>query len=251
MKKSKIILPIIALLSLSACSPLFLFGGASGAGVILSKQKTIGSSVDDVNIWSKIKADFLKNHKEIPGILTNVSVEVSEGRVLLTGTLESADDRLKVLRIVWDEAGVREVINEIKLSEGKASVKQYATDTWITTQVKSKMLADKLVKSINYNVETINGTIYILGIARTDEELQAVIVLAEAIKDVNKVVAYVRASDKKNEAVIDGDSKEENSSSASAKSSSKPQEHNNNKEKVEYIDEEKDEEIINIDHDTE
>ena len=87
---------------------------------------------------------ILKDHKEISGVLTNVSVEVSEGRVLLTENVESSDDRLKVLRIAWQQNGVREVINEIKLTRKNPGLKQYATDLWITTQVKTKLLANNL-----------------------------------------------------------------------------------------------------------
>ncbi len=245
MRKCNLVLSIAALLSLSACTPLVLFGGSAGAGATLSKQKTVGSSVDDVNIWSKIKADFLKNHKEIPGILTNVSVEVSEGRVLLTGTVDSADNRLKILKIVWDQAGVHEVINEIKLSEdSSSSVKQYTNDTWITTQVKSKMLASKLVRSINYNIETIDGIVYILGIARNDEELHEVVDLAETVKGVNKVVAYIRVSDRKNESIAEGEEP-----SSNLKEKEKTHEHKNT-DKVEYIDSEANEEIIELGDDS-
>lgn len=250
MKKFNLILSITALLSLSACAPLFIFGGATGAGTTLSKDKTVGSSIDDVNIWSKIKADFLKYHKEIPGILTNVSIEVSEGRVLLTGTVDSADDRLKVLRIAWDQAGVREVINELKIANDQASVKQYANDVWITTQVKSKMLTNKAIKSINYNVETIGGTVYILGIARSDEELQTVITSAEAIKGVHKVIGYIRVADRKDEV---NDRQEDSLTSKNIATKPKAAEHNslNNDDKVEYINPEESEEIIAIGQDSE
>lgn len=197
MKKFYLLLLSILVLN-SGCAPVVLFGGAAGSGVVLSKEKTVGSSVDDVNIWSKIKADFLKNQKEIPGILTDISVEVSEGRVLLTGTLDSPEDRLKVLRIVWDQKGVKEVINEIKLSDGgKLGLRQYADDAWITTQVKTKMLGDKEIHTLNYSVETVEKVVYILGVAKNEEELRHVIDAADSVKGVEKVNAFVRVADKK------------------------------------------------------
>lgn len=188
-------MPFVLLLvffALAGCGPELMFGSVAGAGATLSKEKTVGESVDDYTIFTKIKASFLKHHKEVPGILTDVSIEVSEGRVLLTGKTNSADDRLKILKIVWDQNGVREVINEIKLDGDEVSNSTYMKDAWITTQVKSKFLANKLIRSINYNVETLNNNVYILGIARTDEELSQVLTEAESVKNVNRVVNYVK-----------------------------------------------------------
>ena len=187
-----ILLSILTLM-LSACAaPVMMFGGVAGTGVTLSKQKTVGSSVDDTNIWTKIKAAFLQHHKEVEGILTNISVEVSEGRVLLTGHVNSVDDRLKILQLVWDQAGVKEVINEIKTEEYHTTFSSYSTDVWITTQVKSKFLAHKEIRSLNYNVETIDTIVYILGIAGSETELSQVLSEAESVKKVTKVVNLVR-----------------------------------------------------------
>ena len=161
---------------------------------MFSKEKTVGSSVDDYNIWTKIKASFLEHHEEVPGIMTSVSVEVSEGRVLLTGSVKSTKDRLTVLRLVWQQHGVREVINEIKLSDElqKQGIKQYTADTWITTQVKSKMLLNKEVRSINFNIETIDSVVYILGIARSEDELIQIRNIVTKVKNVKKFVSYIR-----------------------------------------------------------
>ena len=260
----KLFLSIAILFILSGCSvPALMFTGASGTGAVLSQQKTVGDTVDDFNIWTKIKASFLSNHKEIPGVLSNVSVEVSEGRVLFTGGVHSADDRLKVLRIGWDQSGVREVINEIKIIDEstKTNFKQYTTDIWITTQVKSKLLGNKEVHSINYNVETINGEVYILGIAKTQQELDVVVELAENIKKVHKVIAYVRVVAKKDEAIenesdaVPENAIEENGNENKDKKElsidSNPEVKKTKIEKVEYIDPIEDEEIIEIGQDTE
>lgn len=199
MLRMKLTFAFVLLYLLTGCTPTLLFTGVSGTGATLSKEKTVGSSVDDYNIWTKIKAAFLEHHKEVENILTNISVEVSEGRVLLTGFVNTADERLIVLKLVWQQNGVREVINEIKLKgeHGGNSIKQYGNDSWITAQVKSKMLLNEHVKSINYNIETINGTVYILGIARTNEEFNAIKDIAENVKGVEKFVSYIRLKDDK------------------------------------------------------
>ncbi len=191
----KILISLLALLMLSSCAaPILLFGGAAGAGTTLAKEKTVGSSLDDTNIWTKIKAAFMAHRQELPDALGDVSVEVSEGRVLLTGAVASAEERLQILKLVWEQAGVREVINELKIREGEKElgISEYTSDTWITTQVKSKMLMDKNIHSINYNVETIDGVVYVLGVAATQEELEQVRTTVESIKNVAKCITYVR-----------------------------------------------------------
>lgn len=232
---------IACLFGISACSaPALMFTGVGGTGAALTKQKSVGSTVDDATIWTKIKAEFLKHHKEIPGIMTNISIEVSEGRVLLTGKVGTPEERIQVLRMVWDQKGVTEVINEIKIpeQEEKTSFKQYINDSWITGHVRSKLIGNHDVHSMNYNIETLNGTVYILGIASTDHELQQVISTAESVPKVEKVIAYVRVADKKIEAIKDSKQPVED---LNQKSNEKPI-----TKRVEYVEPTEDEEIIEI-----
>lgn len=191
----------------SACAPLVILGGTASAGATLSKNKTVGSSLDDTNIWTKIKASFLSHNKEIPGIMTDVSVEVSEGRVLLTGFVSSAEDKLKILQIVWEQRGVREVINELKVKGVDEDNGSYITDTLITTKVKSKFLMNKEIRSVNYNVETINSVVYILGIAGSEQELYQVIHEAESVPNIQKVITYIKIN-KPNEVKENGEAYE-------------------------------------------
>lgn len=193
MNRIKILITILSLFLVSACAaPLMIFSGSAGAGATLSKDQTVGSSIDDKTIWMKIKSSFLKNNKEVEGILSDVSIEVSEGRVLLTGFVATADDRLKALKLVWEQSGVREVINEIKLRDNKSKSGSYTSDLWITTRVKSKMLLAKGIHSINYSVETINGTVYVLGVTSDVEEVEIIRSIVNKIKNVNKVITYIR-----------------------------------------------------------
>jgi len=166
------------------------------AGATVSKEKSVGTTIDDNTLWARIKGAFLENHKNVDGIMSKISVEVSEGRVLLTGTLDSSDDRLKVLAIVWKQSGVREVLNEIKLKEDGESG-SYKTDLWITAQVKTRLLKTKKIHSLNYNIETVNAIVYILGVSPSEEEASLVVSEAESVDKVAKVVSYINIKNKK------------------------------------------------------
>jgi osmotically-inducible protein OsmY len=113
--------------------------------------------------------------------------------VLLTGQLPSEEMRLEAVRLAWQADGVEEVINEIQI--GDSSVGDLATDTWISTQLKTDLLLDSEVYSINYSIETSNGVVYILGVARSQAELDRVIDYARNLANVRRVVSYVRVMD--------------------------------------------------------
>ena len=55
-----------------------------------------------------------------------------------------------------------------------------------------KLLLDREIKALNYNVETVNGVIYMIGIAQDEIELDRVTNHARTIKNVVKVVSHVR-----------------------------------------------------------
>ncbi|PPR61194.1 MAG: hypothetical protein CFH08_02247, partial [Alphaproteobacteria bacterium MarineAlpha3_Bin7] len=79
------------------------------------------------------------------------------------------------------------VINEIKL-EKAGTIADFAHDTWITTKLKSRITFDKNILAINYLVETVNRTVYLLGVAQDAEELKRVVGHASAIDRVREVV---------------------------------------------------------------
>ena len=127
-------------------------------------------------------------------LFRKVGVTVEEGRVLLTGQVESLDHRLRAVRQAWQADGVREVINEIEVND-ESTVEDFARDIWISTQLKSKLLLDKAVRSIDYSVETVNYQVYLMGIAQSQAELNRVIGHAKNIDYVRRVVSYVRLKD--------------------------------------------------------
>ena len=111
--------------------------------------------------------------------------------LLLPGT--TADTKLtdQAVALSWKAAGVTEVINEVQLNKA-GSATSYAKDTWITTQLTVKLALDKNVLSINYAIETVNGVVYLIGIAQDKRELDRVIAHAGNIEFVRNVVNHVR-----------------------------------------------------------
>ena len=193
MRLFKLFLAIALSIQLSSCAPVFMAGGGALVGGTALQERTVGTQINDKAIWGRIVAALAEKDKGY----SDLSIEVNEGRVLLIGQLPTPEDRLEVLKIVWKQQGVSEVINEIQVSDDEHSFKGFATDSWITTQVKSKLLFAQDVRSVNYNVETINRVVDLIGIAQNQEELDDVTSIASKVKYVEKVVSYVRLKDSK------------------------------------------------------
>ena len=124
----------------------------------------------------------------------NVEIEVVEGRVLLTGSVKKDKQSLDDIKLSWKVLGVREVLNEIDVTD-KGGIKQYLIDVKIKTQIRYKVIADKKISSINYNFEVVNGNLYIIGIAVNKKELKKVVEHANNISGVLKVVSHVIMKD--------------------------------------------------------
>lgn len=172
---------------LSGCVPVVV-GAATTTGVAVVQERSVGSALDDTAIDANINALMLD---ESGRLFRKVGVEVLEGRVLLTGSVQNPDDRIKATMVAWRAPGVKEVINELQVSDKKGIV-NYTKDAWITTQLRTKILTDSKILDINYSVETVNGVIYLLGIAQSQAELDKVTGYARNISGVERVVSYVR-----------------------------------------------------------
>lgn len=174
---------------LAGCSP---WGMAIGAGATVantaSEERGIGQAVDDNRIMLAIDAKLAETD---PGMLAKVDVEVHERRVLLAGKVETAALRVEAVRLAWQVDGVAEVINEIKVAEPQ-DVGEFMHDVWLAQELDAKLLVDSHVRSVNYNVDCVDGTIYLMGVAQNKAELQRVIDHARDIPYVHQVVSYVR-----------------------------------------------------------
>ena len=155
------------------------------------KEKGIKEAISDGIIDAAINKEFI-NHNV--NMFINVEIEVVEGRVLLTGSVKIPKHRLDAVKLSWKVLGVREVINEIDVTE-KGGIVNYLTDVKIKTQIRYKVIADKSISSINYNFECVNGALYLIGIAKNKKELKKIMKHANNIKGVTKVISHVIMKD--------------------------------------------------------
>lgn len=173
--------------SLQGCASAVIGAGAT-VGTAAMEERGLSGVADDRA--SRLRINALLSDKD-ERLWRKVGMQVYMGRVLLTGTVETEAMRADAVRLAWSAKGVKEVINELQLADsGGAS--GFARDTWISTQLKFALLFDKQVSSINYSIETVLGTVYLIGLAQDRVELNRVMNHARGLSYVKKVVNYVQ-----------------------------------------------------------
>ena len=173
---------------LAGCSP---WGMAIGAGATVAstslEERGLGGAVDDNRIMLAIDSKLVGTD---PGMLTKVDVEVHEGRVLLAGRVAKPAQRVEAVRLAWQVDGVREVINEIQVAEPE-DVGDYMHDIWQAQRLHTVLLVDSKVRAVNYNVDCVGGTIYLMGVAQDQGELDRAVAHARRVDGVKRVENYV------------------------------------------------------------
>lgn len=155
------------------------------------EERPVSAALDDLNTKTELNARLLG---ESASLFANVSTTVIEGRVHLSGTVPTNEQRLKATRLAWATPNVKEVVNNIEVTSS-TDVFDSARDTWISTRVRGSILADRSIRDVNYTIDTQNKVVYILGIAQDQRELDRVLDHARSVPDVRRVVNYALLKD--------------------------------------------------------
>ena len=162
--------------------------GVLGTGVSVAMDpRTIGTQIDDSIMQKNLRAKLIMMDKVY---LLNVKTKVLDGRIFITGKVDTVEEKLKITKLGWEIKGARSVKNDLKIKE-KFNFKQTAKDVLITSQLRTAMIANKKIKSANYDIDTYKKIIYIYGISQNEEERSEVINEAKQVLDVKDVVTSI------------------------------------------------------------
>jgi len=153
-------------------------------GRAISADRSLFNVLDDKSIKNTINNALLDE-----ALLLNINTDVYQGRVMLTGSAKDEATRQKAEGLVRKVDGVRELYNEIQVTD-KSWVKSLPKDTWIENTLAARMVAASGVSSVNYQLRAANGAVYVLGIAKSRAELDQVIALARK-SGANRIVSHV------------------------------------------------------------
>jgi osmotically-inducible protein OsmY len=174
--------------SLSSCVPIILGGAAATGGYVAGQERGVGTIASDTDIRAGINNAWYSYNSDMAGQL---SLSVYDGRVLITGIVSNPDFKIQAVRLAQQVKGVREVNDEIIVSD-RSTIGNSARDELIKTRLRSAILFDGDIRSVNYTIDVVNGIVFLSGSARTQAELDKVIDYARNIANVKKVVNYAR-----------------------------------------------------------
>ncbi len=162
--------------------------GVLGTGVSIAfDPRTIGTQIDDSIMQKNLTSKLISMNKSY---FLSVKPKVLDGRIFITGKIDSIEEKLQITKLAWEIKGARSVNNDLRIKE-KFNFKQSAKDLLITSQVRAAMISNKKIISANYNIDTFKKKIYIYGISKNDEERSEVIKEAKEIIDVKDVITSI------------------------------------------------------------
>ena len=185
--KIKFISILSLFLLLTACvgvSSKGIFG--TGVSVALD-PRSVGTQIDDSIMQKNLSARIILMDKKN---LLSVKSKVLDGRIFLTGKVDTPEEKLKLTKLAWEIKGARSVKNDIKI-KSEFNFQQSAKDILITSQLRSAMIFNKKINSVNYNIDTYKKVIYIYGISQSSDEKNEILKEAKEILDVKDVVASI------------------------------------------------------------
>jgi osmotically-inducible protein OsmY len=190
LKRICCLVPVLALpIALGGC-PVAIVGGlaaAGGAGYAANQERGVGGAADDLTIKTNIQNAWLQVN---PLMQRDFNITVYEGRTLLTGTSPNPELKAQAKQVASQIPGVVAIYDEIEVAPSEGAW-QSVRDTWISSQIRSNLVFASQVRSVNYTIETVNGSVYLIGSARTQAELDRVTETARNVPNVKRVVSYV------------------------------------------------------------
>lgn len=165
-----------------------VLGGGGVAGMATAQERRLESGARDVATASEIRSSYLQT--EFAELFLNVNVLVVEGRVLLTGTVESDELRTTAVYLARQTDGATEVLNEIQVGP-EYGITVRLNDTRISTEIRARLLAALGTDQIDFWTTTHDGVVYLVGIAESKAEIQQVTDVARTVKSARKFVNHI------------------------------------------------------------
>ncbi len=185
--KSKNFILIIIFILISGCVG-YSSTGVLGTGVSVAMDpRTIGTQIDDSLMQKNLRTKLILMNK---GYLLKVKTKVLDGRIFITGKVDTVEEKLKITKLGWEIKGARSVKNDLKIKE-EFNFKQTAKDVLITSQLRTALITNKKIASANYDIDTYKKIIYIYGISQNEDERAEVINEAKQVLDVEDVVTSI------------------------------------------------------------
>lgn len=184
-KKTKYFLYFFVFIIFQSCSPVSsIVSMTANAGI---SSKGFSASVDDTFLKTKI---FTKISRKNLSNLTDITVSVSLGEVLLTGYSTDQISRLKLVENVIQTEGVKKVYNEVQINPS-VSFSERAEDALFKSRLMTRMLFKSGINSNNFSLDVVSGNVYIIGLSEDLEEKTTVERFFSEMDDIRNLITII------------------------------------------------------------
>jgi osmotically-inducible protein OsmY len=184
--RTKLGFAVLAVALLPGCAGVVVGAAATGAVAGLQERGFSGTANDNAIALAINHQWFQRSEK----MFTALQTQIYEGRVLISGAVTDPVMRAEAIQLAWKADGVREILNEIEVTN-EGGLGAYAKDTWAANELRTRLLFARGVNSINYSVEVVNGTVYLLGVSADQAEHDRVLGIARNMANVRRVVSHI------------------------------------------------------------
>jgi hyperosmotically inducible periplasmic protein len=179
--------------ALGLCLEASAATGDADAMAPTAHSDSAGAAISDAAITTKVKASYLGDDR-LKG--SHIKVTTTNGVVTLRGSALSAHSKAAAEELAHNVDGVKSVDDEISgpgstgtVHKAVAKTEREGSDSWITTKVKSEIMADSVSKGFKVSVKTVNGVVMLSGVLPNDDAVAHVKDLAEKVEGVKSVKA--------------------------------------------------------------
>src|SRR5947207_13714232 len=178
-------------LAFGGCAGALLVGGlagVAGGGYAAAQERGVAGAVSDLQIETNVESVFAATH---PGLKDGITTTVYQGRVLLTGTVPTPQMKTRAVEVASRVSGIKSLYDDIEVAPSRAAW-DATNDAWITARIRSELMLDPDIRSGNYTIDMQKGSVYLIGSARSQAELERATGSARYIRGTNSGVSYIK-----------------------------------------------------------
>ncbi len=178
----------LILIYISGCASA-LIGGVATVGLATVQERSLKDSAIDLKLELQLQKKLFEASKD--KLFASVDVIIIEQRIMLIGNVESQEVRDLATKISWEVSPkIKAVLNELTIG-GKTTLVSEAKDVRISLSLSGLLIGDVDISDINFSHSVSKQVIFLIGIAKNDDELNQVIYHARTIKGVRKVISHI------------------------------------------------------------
>lgn len=164
--------------------------GSGAAAIATLDRRTAGTMIEDQTIELKAYRSIKANEELAKK--THINITSYNTAVLITGESPLDKMRQEVISLVTAVEKVTHVYNEITIAAPSSMVSR-SGDVYITTKVKAKLFADKVLNGLTIKIVTEKGVVYLMGIVNHQEAEIATNIARETggVQKVVKLFQYI------------------------------------------------------------